>query len=504
MTLSHLPAKLFLVALLTIAVAHDVPAQFVIVPITGRLFTVNDTSDSPDAVPGDLVCADASGRCTLRAAVQEVNAAPEVRRDVINFVLPQPAVIELTQGELSITGRFVTVVGLGARRLTVRRSEAAATSFRIFNLAAGQNIYLIRGLTIANGSGGSEPGGGAIRLGSGASLTVTEVTLTGNAAANGGGIFNEGSMEITRSLFAGNSAAGQGSGVFFGQGGAVFNAPGASARISNTTITTNSGVVGGAVYNHGTLTLVNDTVSHNSTSSSAAAIHNTPSGTVNTINTIVASNGSTAITALSGSFTSFGNNLITDARNSSGFTNGTMNDKVSDGDAINPMLGPLADNGGQTDTRALLTDSPAIDAGNGCVFNGQCNLPQSSPPGLILRLLSDQRREFLRQGLSFVAGAGQSANEGLGSSVDIGAFEAASATFTSSFSFGNFGFPGPGRLVGTAVLISAATGERTYRPINPFGAFRFQNVGGDGIYVLDYNTKRNPKPAPQAIDLKLF
>ncbi|HVF46494.1 MAG TPA: choice-of-anchor Q domain-containing protein [Pyrinomonadaceae bacterium] len=494
MVIAHLLAKYFLVAALSIVAVDYVSAQIIIVPATGRLFTVNDTSDSSDAVPGDLSCADADGRCTLRAAIQEVNAAPEVRRDVINFVLPQQAVIDLTQGELSVTARFVTVVGPGARRLTIRRSSAAS-NFRIFNLAGGQNLYVIRGLTIANGSGGSEPGGGAIRVGSGANLTLTEATVTGNGAANGGGIFNEGTMEITRSVFAGNSAAGQGSGIFFGQGGAIFNAPGSHVRISNTTITSNSGVVGGAIYNHGTLTLANDTVSHNSTSASAAAIHNTPSGTVNPINTIIAANGSATITALSGSFTSFGNNLVTDARNSSGFVNGVMNDKVSNNDAIDAGLGPLADNGGPTDTRALLTGSPAIDAGNGCVFNGQCNLPQTSPPGAPLRLMSDQRREFLRQGLSF---------GGSGSAVDIGAFEAGAPMFASSASFGNFGFPRPGRLVGTAVFISAATGEKSYRPINPFGAFKFQTAEGDGIYVLDYNTKRIPKPAPQVIDLRLF
>ena len=40
---------------------------------TGVLLTVNSNGDTNDAVPGDRYCADAAGRCTLRAAVEEAN-----------------------------------------------------------------------------------------------------------------------------------------------------------------------------------------------------------------------------------------------------------------------------------------------------------------------------------------------------------------------------------------------------------------------------------------------
>src|SRR3954468_19623754 len=46
-------------------------------------FVVNSTSDTADASVGDGVCADASGGCTLRAAIQEANAAAGT--DTINF-----------------------------------------------------------------------------------------------------------------------------------------------------------------------------------------------------------------------------------------------------------------------------------------------------------------------------------------------------------------------------------------------------------------------------------
>ena len=53
-------------------------------------FVVNDTGDGDDAVPGNGVCETANGNnvCTLRAAIQEVNALPG--DDTINFDIPGP------------------------------------------------------------------------------------------------------------------------------------------------------------------------------------------------------------------------------------------------------------------------------------------------------------------------------------------------------------------------------------------------------------------------------
>ena len=44
---------------------------------------MNNTGDTPDAAPGNSTCADASGACTLRAAIQETNAL--AGPDIINF-----------------------------------------------------------------------------------------------------------------------------------------------------------------------------------------------------------------------------------------------------------------------------------------------------------------------------------------------------------------------------------------------------------------------------------
>jgi hypothetical protein len=68
---------------------------------------------------------------------------------------------------------------------------------------------------------------------------------------------------------------------------------------------------------------------------------------------------------VSGLFSSGGHNLIGDGSGATGFANGANGDQV--GTAVNPIdarLGPLADNGGPTQTHALLPGSAAIDKGD--------------------------------------------------------------------------------------------------------------------------------------------
>jgi hypothetical protein len=99
---------------------------------------------------------------------------------------------------------------------------------------------------------------------------------------------------------------------------------------------------------------------------------------------------------LQGSFTSLGHNLIGQTDANSGFVDGVNGDIAGSASApINPLLGPLSDNGGPTPTMALLNGSPTLDAGD---------------DALLLRpyALRKDQRGFPRKS---------------GSHVDIGAFE---------------------------------------------------------------------------------
>jgi hypothetical protein len=131
-------------------------------------------------------------------------------------------------------------------------------------------------------------------------------------------------------------------------GGAISGAGGAQAALVNCTITGNHATesgpnAGGGVFYGG--------------------------NSMNVSSTLIAGNTSSDMVApdVVGSFVSVGYNLIgLLSGGSSGFTNGVNHDQVGTTVPIDPRVDPsgLQDNGGLTDTVALLTDSPAIDAGD--------------------------------------------------------------------------------------------------------------------------------------------
>ena len=219
-------------------------------------------------------------------------------------------------------------------------------------------IVTISNLTIRGGLG--YQGGGISNLGK---LTVSSCIISDNTASSsrsadaGGGIDNTGTATIDRSTISNNVAetlattrSAEGGGI--GSGGTL--------RIRNSTVSGNvvfepSGraKIGAGIYVGGTLIASNLTVTGNqgpgvSIGLGAAAVVQ---------NSIVSQNvGGNC----DGSITSNGYNLSSDTTcNFSG--PGDLNN-------IDPQLGPLQDNGGNTPTMALPSGSPAVDAGNpnGC------------------------------------------------------------------------------------------------------------------------------------------
>jgi predicted outer membrane repeat protein len=199
-------------------------------------------------------------------------------------------------------------------------------------------------------SGNSTPGtGGGICADADATLTIESSTLSGNYAGDyGGGMANSGTLTISNSTLSDNT------GEF--TGGAILNS--ALLTVSNSTLSRNTTQLhGGGIANVGGQTAItNSTLSGNS-GMTAGAIYNRL-GTLETKNTIL-TRGDLGPNILndSGTVTSQGYNLSSD--DGGGYLNGP-------GDQINtdPMLGPLQDNGGPTFTHELLTGSPAIEAGD--------------------------------------------------------------------------------------------------------------------------------------------
>jgi hypothetical protein len=328
------------------------------------------------------------GAGSLRQAI-----ASAIAGDTITFSLPANSTINLTSGALSIN-KNLTIEGPGADQLTVRRGTADQGVFRIFTITGGINVA-ITGLTIANGYNSNGSGGG-ISVGSGSTLTLSHSTITGHTSFTttvayggaiqnvgtltvatciisgnlaftgtagggglGGGIYNSGTLTVTNSTIAGNSCDES--------GGGLFNT--GTATITNTTISGNSksgasSSRGGGIYNGGgTLTMINSTVTDNSTGSEGGGIFGGNSGTLNVKNTIIAMNSATNGPDVAGTVVSQGYILI---GNTSGTTITTGGSGTTAGNQlnVNPLLGPLQNNGGPTLTHALRSGSPAIEGGH--------------------------------------------------------------------------------------------------------------------------------------------
>ena len=293
---------------LTLACALTIPAY-------ATTIVVNNTNDS--------------GPGSLRQALVDANDGDTIDATGIS------GAITLTTGEL-VVDKSVTINGAGADLLAV---DGNAT-IRAFQVGSGTTVT-ISDLTIRNCQGGF---GGGILNGAAATLTITNCTLSGNTGAFGGATYNAGTLTIVNSTISGNTA---------NEGGGIYNAN--TLTITNSTFSGNASGGGGAILSLGTLQIANSTLSGNS-ASFAGGIFNL--GTLQIGNTILNAGASGEnIYSNSGSVTSLGYNLSSD--NGNGFLTGP-GDQVN----IDPLLGPLHDNGGPTLTHELLAGSPAINAGN--------------------------------------------------------------------------------------------------------------------------------------------
>ena len=196
-------------------------------------------------------------------------------------------------------------------------------------------------MVASNTAGGH--GGGVFNSGS---LSLVDTTISDNQAATGGGLYNDthGTVALTSSTLSGNTASSA--------GGGAFSAMLASIDLANTTVSGNSAFSGAGLYTDGDSVIHNATITSNSGGGLVASL-----GTTEIANSIIAAN--TGADDVSGSVVSLGYNLIGPIGSASGFA-GT-GDQVGVND---PVLGPLLDHGGPTQTHALLPGSPAIDAGS--------------------------------------------------------------------------------------------------------------------------------------------
>jgi len=330
-----------LMLLMLSALVASVVAVVLVSPVQAAdPLMVNSSADTDDGA-----CTTDAGGCTLREAINAANTSSGVT-DTINFNLGSTATITLGS---QLPDIFFLIIDGGSADITISGDntypvfEVAFAEVTLSNLTvANGGIYNNIGTaTVSNSTISGSPGSGISNIGgSGRStLEVSNSTISGNgnsAPFGGVGIYNQfGTVTVSNSTISGNSA---------GEGGGIYNDLNSTVTVSNSTISDNSASNGGGINNKVVLASVG------------------PSAMFK--NTIVAGNhGGEFDSDVQGTFNSQGHNLIGQSGCGVGFCFTNEDIVGTFANPIDPMLGPLANNGGPTMTHALLEGSPAIDKG---------------------------------------------------------------------------------------------------------------------------------------------
>lgn len=360
----------------------DVPANAAPPVVLGQFvasmpatFIVDNAADEVDGnyAPGDL---------SLREAVL-LAGQNGTTNDVITFT-PGVTSISLTLGEI-IVAESLTIAGPGVAGLTISGNGTA----RLFYLSAP--ALTISGVTLA---GGSTQNGGGILLGNNQTLSLTDVRVLGSQATTGGGIFLGGNstLSLTRSSVTGNSAAGLGGGIYFQNGGGLtveastisgniagfggglyfYGATALPVVVRNSTVASNTAMTGNGgglalFMTGGSVVIENSTIAGNSANGEGGGIYFGGINGPRLSSTILAANqaavGPDLAVGLATTVT--GDNNLIGVADSGGFSlSGVGNKSGSAASPLDPLLGPLQNNGGPTQTLQPLAGSPALDAGN--------------------------------------------------------------------------------------------------------------------------------------------
>ena len=424
-------------------------------PVSGATFTVSNTADS--------------GLGTLRQAVLDANAAASndsiiFDSGIFNITVASPITIA-NNGTLDINGPGANVLTLTGTGATIFLSSAATFTLRGVSLTGGSGgdaaVHATGGTTVLeeivvqnyNSGAGIT---GAVYFGGGANHRIGYSTFSANTATSEcGAIRNDSDLTIVNTTITGNTTIG-------GGGTGAVCAIGGTTTIRNSTIANNSstgsGVYGGGgvfVFLNATANLGNTIVAGNTTNGFGPDI--------------ARFNSSATLTTAGGNFigTNDGNPA---APNTTAFPTGNPNgnaDKVGTGATpIDPMLGPLMNNGGTTPTRALIFGSPAIDAGINANAAG---------------LAYDQRVGFVRI---------QDGNGDMIANVDIGAFEFGFSPTAAPVSLSGRVMSGSGGISMAVVSVTGADGIVRTAITNSFGYYRVEGLEAGTTYIVDTTSKR--------------
>ncbi|HEU5130669.1 MAG TPA: Ig-like domain-containing protein, partial [Pyrinomonadaceae bacterium] len=325
--------------------------------------TSNDTEDHQVCGASVVTTTADSGAGSLRQVIANACEGTPITFDPGVFSTPQT--ILLTTGQIVINKNLT--INAGSNKVTV----SGGTS-RAFSISAGKTVGIV-GLTISGSNSGSNDGGAILNDGA---LTIINSTLSGNTSGIDGGAISttatSTSLTLINTTISGNSAAGSGGGVIVL--GGTMTSINSTFTLNVADSDSNDAGDGGGIRAHAGTTILKNTI---------------VSGNLNE-NTPLADTADD----ISGTI---------DASSSFNLIGGTA------------LLGPLANNGGNTQTHALLAASPAIEAGS------NANLPVDTFD-LDGDLDTAETLPVDQRGTSFPRVA-DSADPDAIQTVDIGAFE---------------------------------------------------------------------------------
>jgi len=360
-------------------------------------FVVDRTDDDVEA----SACTNAANDCSLRGAiirangdaVQDTITLPATQTytlalgpadSTVGNINPYAGDLDITES-LTINGNGSTVNGGGIDRV-FSIGRYTDTNFIVtinnvivrngapqglFSFGGGINVRAatlnLNGCTVTANttleSGVADNGGGiavdGVLSGVRGTLNLSDCTVSGNTGYNGGGIVaGSASVAIARSTISGNIAYGT-----TGGGGIFVNGTSSSVQLINSTISGNSAAVdgGGILAYAGNLAISSNTITANAANRNGGGLCRLV-GTTAVANTIVAGNNALQ-PDVAGAFSTSGSNLIGKIGTATGFT-AASDKKGTVASPLDPMLGPLQNNGGPTFTHALLSGSPAVNTGN--------------------------------------------------------------------------------------------------------------------------------------------
>lgn len=381
---------------------------------TANGYLVNDLTDRHNAGPG---CNTSSGTCTLRAAIEEVNTVP-----AINVILLPSGSNLLTLGPMNITepmdiygdcaqgttidgnnssqivtvapaasgnisfnsmtfqnglgtnvnGGAISIVNPGVATFTVALNSSVLQNnaltgntgvglggavYALGNGATQQVILNVNNSTFTNNkntvAGGF--GGGAIAFHTNSQGVINNSSFISNSSPSGGAFYHQGSsLIVTQSLFYNNSSTGGGGAITIG-------IPGGNQTFSNDSFISNAGNVAGAIYQGTTVNVTNCTFANNTAgANNGGAIYSGGAGTTyNLWNTLFENNTANGVLKHcfpGGTYTTHGFNLSDNVA-----ADCNLNPAAGDIVGTKAKLGPIQNNGGLSETMALLPSSAGID-----------------------------------------------------------------------------------------------------------------------------------------------